>query len=155
MLGFVAVAMGVSLSDRLPSLWQATLWRGVLVGVSVERWLSIDLVDRSQFGMSPDEFGHLMLWGAGMVGIGVLTRQRFQPHFVAAVLFGVSLALEVGQALVTSSRSMSLGDAVANAAGIMAGLTALVLLELAGRAAGFFTRWSGVLRGAQSGSPTR
>ena len=66
-----------------------------------------------------------------MLGIGLVTRNRFQASFVAVTLFAASLSLEVGQSLLTTNRAMSIGDALANAAGIMTGLTALVVLDVA------------------------
>jgi hypothetical protein len=134
MMGFACAALILSMSDDMPKLLRAGLWRAIAIGTATEHRLSIDLFDRTDLGLAPDEFGHLILWGAGMLGIGLATRNRFQASFVAVTLFGASLSLEVGQSLLTTNRATSIGDALANATGIMAGLTALVVLEVAIRA---------------------
>lgn len=126
---FLCCAAALSMSDRMPYLWRAVLVRGIGLGAAIERGLAIDLIDRSDVGLSADQIGHLVLWASGMFTIGLVTRKRFEAASVAVALFMTSLALEVGQSLLTTSRSMSIEDAVANAGGIMAGLTALVILD--------------------------
>ena len=136
-LAFMGFALVLSMSDRMPALWRSVVLGGTRLGISLERRLSIDLIDRSDLGLGMDEFGHVVLWSFGMLAIGLLTRSRLQASYVAVALFVTSVALEVGQNLLTTSRSISAGDAIANASGIMAGLTLLVAAELGVRVAGW------------------
>ncbi len=131
---FAGAAFVISLSGAMPGLWRAALALAARIGTSIEYRLSIDPFDRTDLGLASDELGHLILWGFGMLSIGLITRNRFPASFVAVSLFAASLALEVGQSLLTTNRSMSLGDAHANAVGIMVGLSAVVVIEVAIRA---------------------
>ncbi|MGI9603150.1 MAG: hypothetical protein ACR2QE_14785 [Acidimicrobiales bacterium] len=122
-------AIVLSLSDRAPSVWKQVSSGLEEVWHRVEVAFAIDL-DRQTIPWTADEIGHLVLWGGGMVLLGLALRHRYRADRIAATLFVSSLLLEVLQALVTARRSLSLLDAAANGLGIMVGLTLVVAIEL-------------------------
>lgn len=128
---FVVTAFVLSMSGRMPGFWATIVARGLRLGTAIESRLSIDFLDRGDLGFHADEVGHLILWGTGMVVIGLVTRKRFRADVVAVSLFAASLALEISQGLFAPARSMAVGDVIANATGIMAGLSVVVLAEFA------------------------
>ncbi|MDH3705291.1 MAG: hypothetical protein OES57_04455 [Acidimicrobiia bacterium] len=126
---FVAIAIVLSLSDRAPGLLRQLTDAGVAVWRRIEIAFAID-VDRDAIPWTSDEIAHLMLWGGGMLILGLVLRTRVRPDRLAVALFASSLALEVLQALVTARRSLSLADSAANALGIMVGLSLVVAAGL-------------------------
>ncbi len=127
---FVAVAIVLSMSGRMPSLWAAAVARFLRLGMFIERRFAVDFIDRGDLGFQADEVGHVILWGAGMVVIGLATRKRFRADVVAVCLFAASLGLEIAQGVFTPTRTMAVGDLIANATGIMAGLSVVVITDL-------------------------
>jgi hypothetical protein len=128
---FVGAASVLSMSGRMPALWHSFARWGLRLGSAIEARLSIDFVDRNDLGFGVDEVGHLILWASGMVVIGLIARHRFRADVIAVCLFGASLALELAQGAFASGRSMAVGDVIANATGIMVGLSVVVVVGLA------------------------
>lgn len=128
---FAVGAAVLSLSDRAPVIFRSmrsparAVWRRIEVGFGFDSG-----VTRDSIPWASDEIGHLVLWGGGMVLVGLAFRHRQQADRLAVGLFAASVALEVLQALVTASRSLSLTDAAANGLGIMLGLTVVVAADL-------------------------
>lgn len=127
--GFALVAVVLSLSDRAPGIARGggavleEIWHRIEVAFAID-------VDRGAIPWSFDEIGHLVLWGGGMLVLGLALRGRRRSDRLAVALFGASLLLEVLQALITARRSLSLGDAAANGLGIMLGLCVVVVAEM-------------------------
>ncbi len=126
---FAGLAIVVSLSDRAPDVGRRIADMVQDVWHRVETALAID-IDREAIPWSADEIAHLLLWGGGMVLLGVALRNRYRPDRIAVGLFAASITLEILQVLVTAHRSLSLADGAANAVGIMLGLTVVVGIEL-------------------------
>ncbi len=128
---FGAVAIVLSLSDRAPAFLKrlrsplSALWRRFEVAFGID----LD-VDQSSIPWRSDEIVHLALWGGGMVLVGLALRHRRQADRIAVGLFASSVVLEVLQAFVTVTRSLSLSDAAANGLGIMLGLSVVVVADL-------------------------
>jgi len=128
-MGFAVIATVLSLSDRAPGMVDrigsalVDGWRRVEIALAID-------VEREAIPWTDDVLGHLVLWGGGMVVLGLALRHRHRAGRLAVALFGASLALEVLQALVTASRSLSLADISANAFGIIAGLTVVTAVDL-------------------------
>lgn len=120
----------LSMSGRMPGVWRRVVDQTLRVGSALENRLAIDVVDRSDLGFQMDEIGHLILWGTGMIVIGLATRHRFRADAVAVSLFAASLALEFAQGAFAPARSMAVGDIIANATGIMAGLSIVVVADI-------------------------
>lgn len=113
---FAALLM---LADRAPGLVKAVL------GPSAERlWARVDARAPGlgeQARARPDFVVHVAVWAVITVLLA-LTIWTVWGVFAAAVLtFSASLALEVGQGVVTTSREVQASDVVANACGVALG----------------------------------
>lgn len=129
-LGFTAVAVVLLFSDRAPGV--LNLVRDLVVGLGrrIERTWQIDLIDRADIPGTRDEIGHVILWGTGMLVIGLALRKRVPITITAILLAGVSLLSEYGQSVLSTTRTASASDAVANVIGI--GLAAVLLGAVTG-----------------------
>ena len=97
------------------------------VGSRIERIVGFDVVDRGDVPFAFDTIGHVALWAiAGALAYAAFGRSR-PPVLIAAVLLAVSAAVEVGQGVLSSTRSPELMDVVANAVGLGIGLAAAVV----------------------------
>ncbi len=124
---FVVLALSLSLSNRIPGVWRSAVNGFFAFGRTFERVFAVDFIDRGDIPWRPDEIGHLVFWGAGMIVVGLVGRRRWQADNVAVALFASSLAIEVLQGALSAQRTMSLSDAIANSTGIMLGLTVVVI----------------------------
>ena len=128
---FAVVAVVLSLSDVVPVVLRGVLDAAIVFWRRFELAFGIDLdIDQNAIPWSSDEIAHLVLWGGGMILVGLTLRHRQRSDRVAVGLFGASVLLEVLQAFVTASRSLTLSDAAANGLGIMLGLTVVVVADL-------------------------
>lgn len=135
-VAFVGAALVLSMFNRMSGLWVSFAGWGVKLGSAMETRLSIDFVDRNDLGFRVDEVGHLILWATGMIIIGLIARHRFRADIIAVSLFAASLTLELAQAAFASGRAAEIGDIIANATGIMFGLSVVVLADLGLKLAG-------------------
>jgi len=124
---FVATAMTLSLSDRMPAVWAGVIGLFIRLGRIVERGFAIDLLDRKDVPWQADEIGHVLLWGTGMVVIGFWARRAFRADAVAVALFLASVGIEILQGFASQQRTTSFSDIVANSTGIMIGLCVVVM----------------------------
>lgn len=122
-LAGLPVLLVLTLSDRAPRLsWQA-LMDLRLLGARVEGRLGLQPAD-VEVPISPDVAVHLALWAAaGFVAVRLL-RGHVPLAVVAAALVGASLALEVAQVVLTSTRDLQVKDALANGIGVAVGVAA-------------------------------
>lgn len=125
----VLVVLWFSLSARGSSaVGDAADGARVLVR-GVEDTLDADLVSRSDVPWAADEVAHLMGWGAVMCAVGLLFRNRRSLGDLAVGVFAASVAVELMQKAITTTRSLEAEDISANALGVMVGLMLLVALE--------------------------
>lgn len=123
LVGVVAV---LSFADRAPDVVREILRSLVGLGRRVEDTLGVDLIDARDLPYSWDVVGHFVLWfGVAVVGWWAF-RRRFSAIALGATMFAASYAVEIGQAVFTSTRRPDLADLVANALGIALGLTLAV-----------------------------
>ena len=95
----------------------------------VEDTLDADLVSRSDVPWELDELAHIGGWACVMVASGLFLGRRRDLGRLAAIVFGGSVAIELMQKLLTSTREFQATDISANALGIMFGLLALLVLD--------------------------
>lgn len=127
---FLLFAAVLSLSSGVTPIWKATLGVTADWGRAIESLVPIDLIDRQDIPFQADEIGHLLLWGGGMLALG-LRRRSLTPDVIAVSLFATSVGFELLQATLTSTRSMQVKDIAANGFGIVLGLCAVVLIDTA------------------------
>lgn len=129
MVGVVLVVLYFSLSTRgFSAVGDAADGARVVVR-GVEETLDADLVSRSDVPWERDEVAHLVGWGSVMVVVGLLFRSRRSLGDLAVGVFGASIAIELMQKLLTTTRRLEAEDISANALGVMVGLMFLVALE--------------------------
>lgn len=126
-LGFVAAALALSLSDRVGLGVGAVSRRGHALLYELERAVAVDVLDRSDVPFETDALGHAVLWGLVMVMVGRAFGRRAPLALASAGVFGLSLAVEVGQDLWSVNRTAQLDDAIANLAGIAVAATMLMV----------------------------
>jgi len=129
--GFTAVVTVASLSDRAPRFVPRITDLTVRVGRRFEAVSNTDLVDVSSIPGRTDQIGHFLLWGAGMLAIGWLTRKRIPVAATACLLFAASIAVEFLQVRWTATRQLEVTDAVANGLGILLAAIAVATLGAA------------------------
>jgi len=126
--GFAFVAVVLLWSDRAGSLVDFGVQFITRAGRRAEADLGLDLIDRSDIPLAFDQFGHLVLWFAGMLLFGWVTR-RFVPLRITALLVaGASVVSEAGQGWASTTRDVDPADAVANLAGVGLGFVALTVV---------------------------
>ena len=76
----------------------------------------------------PDQVGHALFWGTGMVLAGWILRRRIPLAITALFLSGISLLFEFAQPLLSMTRAVEPSDAVANVVGIAGAAVALSAL---------------------------
>lgn len=126
--GFAVCAVALLLSDRAPAIASQTLDAVFAVGRRVDQLLGFELVTRDQIPGTRDEVGHALLWGSGTFALGMLLRRHVPILGLAGFMLALSVASEFAQREWTSSRSMSMADAVANAFGVVGATVAVVVL---------------------------
>jgi hypothetical protein len=136
--GVVVFNVALMLSDRAPSFLRR------LFGDAVDRLSDrIDQAPRIPSDQLPssDALVHIAVWGAATALVG-LTVWTWRGLAVAALgVFGLSVVVEVGQGVYSSSRSVEVSDAMANAAGVAVGtVTAAIALLLWSAASSLFGR---------------
>ncbi len=111
--------VGLSFSDRAPGLaFVRVRWFGRMA----EARSGLDLLDRSDIPLASDSVGHFLMWGlAGFLGWFAIGR-RDSGLFLIAGLGAISAGVEYAQPLLSSTRSTSLEDLVANIMGITLGV---------------------------------
>lgn len=125
----LVVVLWLSLSSRgLSAVGDAADGARVVVR-GVENSLDADLVSRSDVPWEKDEVAHLLGWGSLMLVVGVAFRSRRGLGDLAVGVFGASIAIEVAQKLLTTTRRLEAEDISANALGVMLALMVLVALE--------------------------
>ena len=129
-IGFVGMALVLSLSDRVGLRFGAVSAAFLALLHELERVAAVDLIDRSDVPFTADALGHAALWGIGMLLIGWFFRRHVPLVALAVSVFALSLAAEVGQRFFSLSRSARIDDAVANFVGIA---VAAVAVGAAGR----------------------
>ncbi len=129
MTGVVLVVLWFSLTSRGFSAVADAADGARVVVRGVEETLDADLVSRSDVPWERDEVAHLIGWGSVMVATGLLFRSRRALGDLAVGVFGASVAIELMQKLLTTTRRLEAEDISANALGIMVGLMFLVALE--------------------------
>ncbi len=124
--GFLAVIGILSLADRAPGLVKGSWSVTQHVGSRLEQMLGFDVIDRGDVPFAFDTIGHLALWAiAGALAYAAFGRSR-SLLLIAAVLVAISAAVEVGQGMLSSTRSPQLMDLLANTVGVGAGLAVAV-----------------------------
>jgi len=123
---FLAIATVLLLSDRA-GRWGEPSKRFILdVGEAFESTFGVDWIDRNSVPGTFDQIGHALLWGGGMLVLGLALRRWMSPIIIAFFLLGSSILFELLQSAVTEARTLSPSDAVANAVGIV--IAAVVVL---------------------------
>jgi hypothetical protein len=117
-LGVVVFNVALMLSDRAPGVLRR------LFGDVVDRLSDrIDQAPRIPADQLPsnDAIVHIAVWGAAtaLVGLTIWTWRGLAG--AAAGVLALSLAVEVGQGVYSTSRSVEMSDALANAAGVALG----------------------------------
>ncbi|MBT8213500.1 MAG: hypothetical protein KJN71_10180 [Acidimicrobiia bacterium] len=130
---FFAGAAALSLSDRVGHRVRADYRFGLSVLSEFERLLAIDVVDRSDLPFKGETLGHAALWGVGMLLAGSVLRQKTALLPLAAVVLALSVSVEIGQGVLSSTRTPQVGDAIANLAGIAMATTVIGLYSLVER----------------------
>lgn len=116
-------SLGVlSLSDRAPGVTRFVLGIGRGIGSRVERRSGYDLFDRSDVPFAYDTIGHVVLWFGAAVLAWMLFHKRFSGLFIATALFAMSAGVEVAQGYLSSTRTPSVEDLLANGVGLIAGV---------------------------------
>ncbi len=127
----------LSLSDRAPGFTRfgLSLFRGV--GRRIERRSGFDLIDRSDVPFAYDTIGHIVLWFGAALLAWLLFHKRLSALFIATALFVMSAGVEVAQGYLSSTRTPSVEDLVANGVGVMFGImlgaTITVIVEVFNR----------------------
>ncbi|MFD0740303.1 VanZ family protein [Lysobacter koreensis] len=130
-----AAARGAVLrAFRRPRLWLGIGALGLLVLVGLALLPARGLPPAPFSGF--DKFGHFLGYAALSAYAGMLFARMRAQTWAAAGLVALGFALEFAQAQLTDSRSGELRDAVANTAGVLAGL-------VSARAS---PRWAGLLQ---------
>ena len=129
MTGVVLVVLWFSLTSRGFSAVADAADGARVVVRGVEETLDADLVSRSDVPWERDEVAHLIGWGSVMVATGLLFRSRRALGDLAVGVFGASVAIELMQKLLTTTRRLEAEDISANALGVMVALMFLVALE--------------------------
>lgn len=115
---FFGVAVFLLIADRSSAL-VGTAQRIVIDGgQQIEGRYNIDVLDRQDIPGTSDQIGHAALWGAGMFLTGWLGRRTLPIAFTALLLAATSVAFEVSQPLLSSTRAFQPSDLVGNVAGI-------------------------------------
>lgn len=117
-IGFVGMAVALSLSDRVGLRAGAVSAAFLALLHELERVAAVDVLDRSDVPFSADALGHATLWGVGMLLIGWFFRRHVPVVALAVSVFALSLAAELGQHFFSLSRSARIDDAVANFVGV-------------------------------------
>lgn len=134
-LGALGATGLLMLSDRAPGLLQRLSDRIDAPGSRVGRVTSLVPLSQS------DTDVHIVAWGALMVAAGVVVWSWRALPLTAAVVFGLSVSVEIGQELFTDIRSFEVSDIVANAIGVALGVGVMVVLHLV---------WTALRPGARS-----
>ncbi|NNE72591.1 MAG: hypothetical protein HKN26_02920 [Acidimicrobiales bacterium] len=129
---FFLLASVLSLSSQVGPIWKASIRQIADIGRAIESLLPFNVIDRQDIPFQPDEIGHLLLWGGGMVVLGLL-RRSVKTDVIAVGLFGASVGFEFLQATITTSRSLQITDIAANGFGIVLGLCIVVFVDAIGR----------------------
>ncbi len=126
-VGVVVFNLALMLSDRAPGFLRR------LFGDVVDRMSDrIDQAARLPADQLPssDSVVHIAVWGAAMALVG-LTVWTWRGLAAAAVgVLTLSIAVEAGQGVYSSTRSVEVSDAAANAAGVAVGTLAAALAYL-------------------------
>ena len=130
----MAVIGLLSMSDRAPHAIEAALDLVREGGRAIESRFGVDWVDLSDVPFGYDTVGHFGLWAAaGWLGYAAIGR-RLGGFYLALCLFTMSAGIEIGQALLSSTRSPSASDLAANGVGIALGvLVGAIAARMAGR----------------------
>ncbi len=119
----------LSLSDRAPGVTKFALglFRGI--GRRIERRSGYDLVDRSDIPFAYDTVGHMVLWFGAAFLVWMLFHHRFSALFIATAVFAMSAGVEVAQGYLSSTRTPSVEDLLANGVGIGFGIIAGAMIS--------------------------
>lgn len=126
---FVALAGAVavlSFADRAPDLVRQGLRASVRLSTAIENATGLDVVDARDLPYSWDVVGHFGLWLAVAVAAWWAFRRRLSALALGLTLFIVSYAVEIGQSYLTTTRTPDPRDLLANALGIVVGMTIAV-----------------------------
>lgn len=127
-VGFAGAVTVLSLSDRAPAAVAEAKTVVKDIGSEAEDRAGIDVVDRTDIPAEFDKIGHAVMWGTGMLVLGLLFRRRFPPLIMAFLLTAISIGFELAQSSYTSSRALQPSDAVANAFGIGVAFVVVVFI---------------------------
>jgi hypothetical protein len=125
---FSVATVVLLLADRSPDYALAAagrIWRG---GPFLQGRIGIDLLDRSDIPLAFDTAGHIALWFGAAVLARVLANGSISSRRLAAILVTLSLALELSQGVLTSSRHVQVVDGLANGVGVALGFTVMAVL---------------------------
>ncbi len=126
--GFFGVMVVLMLSDRVPLFVPLVLSGIRALGRRAEAITGIDVIDREQIPWNSDLLGHAALWFCGMILIGLAVRKRISVSSVALVLMAIGIGFEFAQRYWTTSRQISVDDAIANSIGVAAGLIVVLVI---------------------------
>ena len=112
----------LSFADRASGLVRVTRRTSVRLSDSVANLTGLDIIDARSFPYSWDLVGHFALWLlTAVVGWWAFGR-RVSAITLAGALFLTSYATEIGQSILTATRTPDSQDLVANAIGIAVGM---------------------------------
>lgn len=109
--------------DRAPELRR--------FGRRIEDRTGVDVLDRSDIPFAVDDLGHVALWltmGAAVFLMldgrrpRILGGRPIRRRSILALLVILAVSFELGQAVLTSTRNLSLSDGVANLVGAVVGM---------------------------------
>ena len=133
---FIACLLVVALlsfADRAPGLVERALDRVQRIGSRGEHLLGVDWFDRGDIPFGWDVVGHAVLWAVVAFLAHLVFRSRVPSVFVALALVTLSAGVEVGQGLLSATRSPEMLDLIANAMGVGIGTSlAMIVCGLVG-----------------------
>lgn len=126
--GFL-MALGVlSFADRAPDQARGGLRASRDIGRWGERATGIDVFDLSDIPLEWDTVGHVLMWFAAAILASAAFGRLLRHATIGFLLVSLSAGIEIGQHFLSSSRSPTLSDLIANIVGVVAGLTCVAFL---------------------------
>lgn len=115
---FAAAAVLLLLSDRGGDIFTTVLDVIMSAGRRVESESGVNLIDRDDIPGEADQIVHAFFWGSGMLLIGWVARNRIPILITGLIVGSISLAFELAQPVLSSTRAIEASDAVANLVGV-------------------------------------
>ncbi len=133
-VGAFAANAVILLSDRAPGIFRRV---GARIDAGVSRAAGatgIDVPGRNVRVPQSDFDVHVAIWGIAAVLVGLGMWSWLSLAAAEGTVFASSVALELSQRVFTTTRTVSLGDVIGNATGVLAGTGVVVVFVLAWRA---------------------